>query len=123
MSLHPGEDWKSDRRMYANEAYYKIYGQDQAAPTPQETPPDVYSEYPDRSDCVSVGLYTVTRHLADETQLTDTLCDAFGSSRTHLILDLAMYMLSANSAVFQHYPHWAKSHAIFSESVRSDSYI
>lgn len=123
IALHPGEDWKSDRRMYANETYYKLYSQPSGTSAQQETRPDVYGEYPERSDCISVGLYTVVRHLADDSKLTDTLGDVFGSSRTHQILDLAMYMLSANSAVFQHYPHWAKSHAIFSESVRSDSYI
>lgn len=126
MALHPGSDWKSDRRMYANESYYKIYGK---APTGEPSPaqelpaPSVDTEYPERSDCISVGLYSVVKALAGESQLLDLLTEVFGSTNTELIMDLAMYMLSARSAVFQHYPHWAKSHALFSESIRSDSFL
>ena len=34
-----------------------------------------------------------------------------------------MYMVSSESAVFQHFPHWAGSSVIFSDTIRSDSYI
>ena len=37
--------------------------------------------------------------------------------------DLAMYSPSAESVVFQHFLHRTPSHALFSETIRSDSYI
>ena len=126
MALHPGSDWKSDRRMYANESYYKIYGKAPSGEpsSAQELPaPAADTEYPERSDCISVGLYSVVKTLAGESQLLDLLTEVFGSTNTELIMVLAMYMLSARSAVFQHYPNWAKSHALFSESIRSDSFL
>ena len=55
--------------------------------------------------------------------LTEELLKVFSEEEAYLMLDLSMFMLSAKSAVFQEYPHWGRSHAIFSESVRSDSYI
>ena len=55
--------------------------------------------------------------------LREELLKVFQEEETDLILDLAMYMLTEESAVFQHFPHWGRSHAIFSGSVRSDSYI
>ena len=119
------KNWRDNRRMYANQFYYTLF--DRAAPADKKQQktslPKVYAVYPERSDCISVGLYAVVKTLADNAKLTDTLADVFGSENTSLILDLAMYMLSANSAVFQHYPHWAKSHALFSDVIRSDSYI
>lgn len=122
IALNP-DGWKDDRRMYASQSYYEMYGKTPAGDHQETSLPKIYSEYPERSDCISVGLYTVVKTLADEAQLTDTLAEAFGSENTDLILDLAMYMLSAKSAVFQHYPHWARSHALFSEVIRSDSFI
>lgn len=125
MALHPGTDWKSDRRMYANESYYKLYGKaNEKVQDSEKTFPAsaIDTEYPERSDCISVGLYSVVKSLAVESGLLDLLTEVFGSSDTDLIIDLAMYMLSAGSAVFQHYPHWARSHVLFSESIRSDSF-
>ena len=124
IAINPS-NWRDNRRMYANQFYYTLFGRTSPADKEQQKPslPKVYAVYPERSDCISVGLYAVVKTLADNAKLTDTLADVFGSENTSLILDLAMYMLSANSAVFQHYPHWAKSHALFSEVIRSDSYI
>ena len=49
--------------------------------------------------------------------------DAFGTEDARQILDLANYMISKESAVMQHYPAWAREHALFSESIRDDSYL
>ncbi|MCI1424512.1 MAG: hypothetical protein LKH04_09505, partial [Lachnospiraceae bacterium] len=90
MALHPGSNWKSDRRMYANESYYKIYGKTPSGePSPaQELPaPAADTEYPERSDCISVGLYSVVKTLAGESQLLDLLTEVFGSANTELIMD------------------------------------
>ena len=118
--LHPGSDWANDRRMYANPTFYKLYTQEQ---TPEDSKVTIYDEFPERYDCVSVGFYAAAKAVADESGLTDLLVEVFKTEKAHLILDLSMYMISEESAVFQHFPHWAASHEIFSDVIRSDSYI
>ena len=120
IALHPGSDWAEDRRMYANPTYYKLYPSSDAV---KDTTATVYDEYPEKYDCISVGLYVATRKAAEDSGLMHLLVDVFGSKDANLILDLAMYMISAESAVFQHFPHWVASHAIHSDTIRSDSYI
>ena len=120
IALHPGSDWATDRRMYANPTYYKLYPSSDAV---KDTTATVYDEYPEKYDCISVGLYVATRKAAEDSGLMHLLVDVFGSKDANLILDLAMYMISAESAVFQHFPHWVASHAIHSDTIPSDSYI
>ena len=120
ISLHPGSEWANDRRMYANPTFYKLYQSESVA---QDTEVDVSIDYPQRYDCLSVGFYVVTKKIADDSGLMKLLVEVFGEEEAYLILDLAMYMISRESAVFQHYPHWAASHAIFSNAIRSDSFI
>ena len=119
LALHPGNDWSKDRRMYANLNYYKLF----LSASSLGKSSIVYDEYPQRSDCISVGLHATVKQVAEESGLLGILTEVFGSEDTCLILDLAMYMISSESAVFQHFPHWAGSHAIFSDTIRSDSYI
>lgn len=145
-ALNPGLDWAQDRRMYANLTYYKmkeeegstedssnIDNRDNEIP-PSETTEDsveepikleasVYDEYPERSDSIAVGFHAAISRIAEESKLLDILVSVFGEENSALILDLASYMISERSAVFQHYPHWARSQALFSEKIRSDSYI
>ena len=104
-------DWKKDRRMIPNDAYFQLFEKDKLP------------EPPVRADNVSVGVYAVIQKLIDSSGLSPILADVFGEEAAQLILDLAMYMIMQESAVFQHFPHWGRNHAIFSESVRSDSYI
>lgn len=120
IALHPGSDWAADRRMYANQTYYKLYSSSDEV---KDTTATAYDEYPEKYDCISVGLYAATRKAAEDSGLMNLLVDVFGSKDANLILDLAMYMISEESAVFQHFPHWAASHAIYSDTIRSDSYI
>lgn len=105
------EGWRTDRRMIPNSNYAKYFD--------IETLP----EMPERSDNISVGLYAAVKSLIASSGLGGILSDVFGSEDSWLILDLSMYMLSHESAVFQHFPHWGKSHALFSKKIRSDSYI
>ena len=58
----------------------------------------------------------------DAPEIADS-ADAFGTEDARQILDLANYMISKESAVMQHYPAWAREHALFSESIRDDSYL
>ena len=102
---------RENRKLYANDAFFKYV-------LHKELP-----ERPERADSISVGIYLVLRTLSEETKLGKYLEDAFGESTAQLVLDLAMYMLSAESAVFQHFPHWARNHETFSGLIRSDSFI
>ncbi len=47
----------------------------------------------------------------------------FGAEDACLIMDLAMYMISRETAEMRHFPHWAASHAIFSESIPDAGFI
>ena len=104
-------DWKQDRRMIPNDNYFQLFEKDKLP------------ERPAKADNISVGVYAAVQKLAGSSGLSSILADIFGEEDAQLILDLAMYMIMQESAVFQHYPHWGRNHAVFSETVRSDSYI
>ena len=99
------------KRMYGNARYYQLF-QKRSLPSP-----------PEKADCISVGPRVLTEAICDEYKLLEILLDAFNEEETSLILDLATYMLVEEKAVFQHYPSWARRHALYSDKIRSDSYI
>ena len=109
--LIPGSDWTKNPKMHPNQNYYRLFDTDKL--------PDA----PVLADSVSVGLIAAVAQLSLVSGLTDSLVHTFGQEDTSLILDLAMYMLAQETAVFQHFPHWGRSHALFSETKRSDRYI
>ena len=109
--LIPGSDWAGDPRMHPNSNYYRLFDVEKLPVMPE------------RADSISVGVITAVTELSASYGLTEVLVDSFGEDDACLVLDLAMYMLIQESAVFQHFPHWARSHALFSETIRSDSYI
>ncbi len=102
---------RADRRFYPNRTYLAILNSD-SLPEP-----------PAQSDSLSVGFYAAIQYLAVKSELAGMLGEVFGSENARLVLDLASFMISEESAVFQHYPKWAREHVIFSGSVRSDSFI
>ena len=97
--------------MYGNDNYYRMFSTSKL-PDP-----------PAKADSVSIGPRLLTEALSDSYKLIETLADVIGEEDTYLIMDLAMYMLVEEKAVFQHYPSWARHHATYSASIRSDSYI
>lgn len=109
--LVPGSDWAVDPRMHPNNNYYRLFNVEKLPVAPV------------RSDSISVGVITAVTELSVTYGLTEVLVNVFGEEDSCLILDLAMYMLVQESAVFQHFPHWGWNHALFSETIRSDSYI
>ena len=101
--------------MYANTQYRLLFlnpfnGKDVELPDP-----------PKQSDSLSIGLYEWARKAAEDSGLSDTLGKVFGSDDAQQILDMAIYMMSRESAVMQHYPAWARDHVLFSDSVRNDT--
>ena len=99
------------KKMYANAAYIRMFRT------------DVLPEPPERPDSIVVGTRALVGILGMESGLISILKEVFPEEDACLILDLASYMLTEESAVFQHYPKWARRHALFSETVRSDSFI
>ena len=111
-------DWKSDPRMYPNKNYTEIF----------ETSVDERKKMEERdpnnfTDHVSVGLFAVVFHLVAVSGLLNCLIEAFGEIDAYLILDLAQFMIVSGTAVFQRFTHWARSHAVFSDHLLSDSEI
>lgn len=98
-------------RMYANDNYYRLFIRDRLPDPPR------------RADSISVGPRAITEALSNEHELIEMLVEVFGGDDAALIMDLATYMLIEEKAVFQHYPSWARRHAIYSSTIRSDSYI
>ncbi|WP_406040959.1 transposase [Succinimonas sp.] len=123
--LCPGGDWKKDRRMYANSAYYRLFPADKSSSekTPAGNASSACREYPQRFDCISAGLYAAVSKIAEESGLYEALLEVFGAEDACLIMDLAMYMISRETAEMRHFPHWAASHAIFSESIPDAGFI
>ena len=109
--LRLNEDGSRSRQMYGNQRYYQLFRAEEL-PLP-----------PERADCLSVGLKIFIEEISKEFGLIEILREVFGDEDSNLILDLSMYMLTKGSAVFQHYPDWARDNFLFSKQVRSDSYI
>lgn len=99
------------KQMYGNARYYQLYRTD-SLPDP-----------PEKADCISVGPRILTESLSDGFSLIEILSEVFDEGEVSLIMDLATYMLAEEKAVFQHYPSWARRHALYSGKIRSDSYI
>ena len=99
------------KKLYANDEY-------RASLIPNELPAP-----PKVADSVAVGLTCWISAAAQESGLTTDLTRCFGEEETQLVLDMAAYMLSKESAVMQHFPAWAREHALFSEEIRDDTYI
>ena len=102
---------RSKVRMYKNDNYRRLFEKN-------ELP-----ELPNKADSVMVGPYAVARNISIEYELGALLGDVFGTECARMILDLALYMLVEEKAVFQHFPAWTWIHEIFSEDTYSDSTV
>ena len=99
------------KKLYANAAY-------RAMLVPVELP-----DPPKMADSLAVGLTCWIAEASDQSGLTADLTDTFGETESRLILDMAAYMLSKESAVMQHFPAWAREHVLFSADIRDDTFI
>ena len=97
--------------LYANSKYFQIFKAD-SLPLP-----------PDRSDTQYIGMKLVVEKICEEYKLKSILNDVFQEEETNLILDLCSFIVIEEKAVFQHYERWSRKHVLFSDSIRSDSYI
>ena len=109
--LKEPEKGKDCHELYANDTYRHMY-------LPKELP-----EPPLFADSLSVGLHEWINVVMDQSGLLEDLVSVFKAEDTQLILDLAEYMLSQESAVMQHFPAWARNHVIFSGDIFNDTYL
>lgn len=109
-----GKALEADRtKMYPNDNYKELF-------------PDGYNECVDPKispSWQSIGLYTALKYIAERLPLYDCLYKAFGKEDTDLILDYAMYSIAYESSVSQHFEKEMSDKALFSEKLRSDSYL
>lgn len=71
----------------------------------------------------AIGYYVVLKELANSLPLYSTLYQVFGKEDADLILDYAMYQIAYESSVAEDYEPSMKNMALFSEKLRSDSYL
>ena len=107
----PLESGGRPTHLYANRAYFSLLKKE-SLPEP-----------PSRPDTISVGLHAIARAVDEQYGLSDMLAESFGPDSACLVMDLACYMVSEESAIFQHFPKWARNHALFSPEPISDSLI
>ena len=106
------ERWRGDRRMWANANWWAMFPKG-----PTEVAPAM-------SDCVRVGLTVSLSLLADGCGVAGCLDEALGDpSAADMVIDIACYVICEESAVAQHYAHWARDHATRSGRVWSDSSV
>ena len=106
------------RKFYANKFYHEKFLNEGQEKKQTERP-----DAPEIADSVSVGFHCFISNAAEQKKLIPALTDAFGTEDARQLLDLANYMISKESAVMQHYPAWAREHALFSDTIRDDSYL
>ncbi len=112
--VNPSDKYRKSRTgiyMYKNENYRRLFEK-------EDLP-----ELPEKADSVMVGPYAVARNISIEYEVGALLGEVFGIECARMILDLAIYMLVEEKAVFQHFPAWTWNHEIFSEDNYSDSTI
>lgn len=110
-----GKTLEADReKMYPNDTYKELF-------------PNSYDEFvkpakttPSR---LSMGCYVVLRNIATKIPLYLTLQEVFGQQDADLIMDYAMYQIINESDVSQHFETSMREMIIFSEKLRSDSYL
>ena len=110
-----GKTLEADReKMYPNDTYKELF-------------PERYDELvkpikvaPSR---VSLGCYVALKTIAERIPLYMTLVEVFGKQDADLIMDYAMYQIIYESDVSTHFEFSMNGKAIFSEKLRSDSYL
>lgn len=106
----------SKTKMIPNDRFRIYYPELLAAVT-------VLPEPPAFSHTLHIGAVAVERKLADDLGITKILIDIYGEPLTSEILSVIAYVLTEESAVFQHYPAFMRCHLPYSLQIRSDSYI
>lgn len=75
------------------------------------------------SQTLQAGAVVAERQVARDIGLADILSEIYGSNIAQEILSVVSFVLTEESAVFQHYPAFMRNHLPESRVIRSDSYI
>ncbi len=103
---------KDKTKFYANDNYKKKFLKEEL-PQP-----------PEKNDSLSVGVYAAAAEIDKKVGVTETLIESgFREDEIDRLKDLALYMIEAETAVFQHFPQWARNNATFSETIADDTQI
>ncbi len=116
-------NWRSERKMYPNARYMKMLEDEKREKTGENLPEADKSSRPVRTgrhDNLSAGFWIALQTIAEEAGLIEILRTVFGENTAYLLLDFTQYMLLASSAVLQHFPIWAMTHATFSDCIPDD---
>ena len=106
----------SDNQMIPNDRFFTYY-------------PDMafqnieLPEQPDFSQTLHAGAVVTELAIAENLGLTEILETIYGSHMAQEILSVVTYILTDESAVFQHYPVFLRKHLSSVATVRSDSYV
>lgn len=71
----------------------------------------------------SIGMYLAVKTIVERLPLYALLCAVFGKQDADQILDYAMYQIIFSTGAAQHYEACMEGNALFSEQLRSDSYL
>ena len=84
---------------------------------------NILPDPPAFSQTLHCGATVAEREISNALGLTGILTDIYGSQIADEILDIVSFVLTAESAVFQHFPAFKRDHLGNSLTIRSDSYI
>ena len=106
----------SDTKMIPNDRFFTYY--------PDLTPENIeLPDQPDFSQTLHAGAVVAELAIAENLGLTEILETIYGSHVAQEILSVVTYVLTDESAVFQHYPVFLRKHLSSVATVRSDSYV
>ena len=80
-------------------------------------------EPPQYSQTMHTGAVVAQRQIAKDIGLMDILVDIYGDGIAKEIMSVVSFILTEESAVFQHYPDFMRNHLPTEIGIRSDSYI
>ena len=99
--------------MYPNDNYKELFPDDYQSASQKRLLPSSQS----------IGMYLAVKTIVERISLYEILYSAFGKEDTDLILDYAMYEIIFEKDVSMGFENGMKNKALFSEQLRSDSYL
>lgn len=106
----------SKTKMIPNERFAQYYPSVLSAGIELPQPPQY-------SQTMHVGAVVAQRQLARALGLMDILVDIYGNDVANEIMSVVSFVLTEESAAFQHYPGFMRTHLPTGVGIRSDSYI
>ena len=103
----------SRTKMYPNDNFIELF-------------PDKYREVIGKKplpSAQSIGMYLAVKTIVERLPLYNLLSTVFGKHDADQIIDYAMYQIIYSTGVAQHYEACMEGKALFSEQLRSDSYL